>query len=317
MQGERMLIRATSRWGGFHWRVRSRVPLRVLPQWLTVVLMGRVASMRNLLLGREGDEHAFADPHEGHGAGVPPWLRGRWMLAKDDLLSGRVGRFPEWFFERATLAQRAELHLCGFRSLDLRLTRGQAADLLGLLQPPQPEPLRVLRFFNQPLSEQSETKARHEAALLLTDPANRQRWKTRPATDIQLEWFRFFGKERPAHLTYEEAKRLMGLQRQELRRKDRPRLNEWDAYKAILERFSDEQWCAAHHMSPPPISAVRASLRRLRGAGQSLSALQRKPILVANELMHHQRGQVHCVDGDTPTAARQVRNSAATRMIAA
>src|SRR5690606_18078356 len=147
--------------------------------------------------------------------------------AKSDLL-------PSWWFDEVTERQLDRLRRMGISAKPM--TKGQASDLIGLMEEPDDYALEVLRFFKVPTRGMNQTRAGAEVARIFRDPESRERWKNREATAEQKECLRFFRKKVPKGLTHEEAAKLiaeLGEQHPEL-------AEDWYNFQSIIAEFNDK-----------------------------------------------------------------------------
>ncbi|MDH5834227.1 hypothetical protein [Luteimonas kalidii] len=196
---------------------------------------------------------------------IPDWLRERWDLA-ERLGAGDV--FPAWYFDPMTEFQSNRLDDDG-RSHSPRLTKGQASDLIGLGEPADEDELEVLRFFKRPLRGMSESRARHEIALLFKDEAARKAWEERPMTARQKEFFRFFGMRTSAGLLKRDADQLIAVRIQRARDEGDPLFNQWSTYESLLDEFDDPDFREGYGIKKPPIAAIRNAIDALLAEGKT------------------------------------------------
>jgi len=112
-----------------------------------------------------------------------PWLKDRWHMASAQKAAGDLRHFPRWYFDEATDRQRAGLVADGVR-ITPGASKGQLSDTIGLFEEPDSEDLEKLKFFGIALKGPmlNQTRARHEVALLDSDPEKQCARLARPAS---------------------------------------------------------------------------------------------------------------------------------------
>lgn len=110
-------------------------------------------------------------------------LLNRWESPAREMLSASAA----WREEAVTANQLSRLKADGFHVLNPRLiTRGMASDVIGSVSPLDDEDERILQFFNRKTVNLSETEGRDKVFRLLSDSANKARWDSGPASEIEL-----------------------------------------------------------------------------------------------------------------------------------
>lgn len=192
---------------------------------------------------------------------VPDWLRGRWAMM-DGCRPGDGGLFPRWYFDPMTEFQARRLTEDGM-TFSPSLTKGQASDLIGLGESPDDEDLEVLRFFKRPLRGMNKARARHEVAVLFQDEANRRAWEDRPATDVQREFYRFFGMSLQAGLPKRQADAEISQKLSAAQAESDPRLDHWRTLAQLFDDFSDAEFREGYDMKKPSLQAIRKAAEAL------------------------------------------------------
>ena len=198
------------------------------------------------------------------------WLQTRWAEANRERESGELKRFPRWFFEPPTEPQLQRIRESGVVPME-NLTKGQASDIIGLLEPVEQENEDILRFFKVPVKGMNQSRARHEVAQLLADPEKHQAWHQRPAEMLQKEFYRFFDLKVPSRLTYMDAERTIREHREQLEDANSPLLDEWDSFEMICTDLLDADTCETYNLRKPTIVFIRAAIDALRKSGRTLT----------------------------------------------
>ena len=75
--------------------------------------------------------------------------------------------FPRWYFESTTEDQVAQIKKMGLTTDGLKLTNGQASDIIGLFEPADEKDLELLQRHKVPLGGMNKTRAREKATKIL------------------------------------------------------------------------------------------------------------------------------------------------------
>ena len=196
-----------------------------------------------------------------------PWLRERWHAAETEEKSGTYKLFPKWYFDDASDRQRDRLARDGLR-LSSGASKGQHSDAIGLFEPPEPEALEILKFFDIALKGplRNETRARHEVAKILADPEKQRAWLARPAEPLQREFYRFIETKPPAGLTFEQAENKM---REVLPTLKEQQQDEWADFSNIVEEFDDREFRADVEIKKPSPTDIRTAMAALKAEGKA------------------------------------------------
>jgi len=190
------------------------------------------------------------------------WLLDRWALADAQEDTGQGAVFGSWYFDSVT-----EFQLKKLEELDVNMkgdpTKGQASDLIGLYEKPEPESLQVLKFFKVPVRGMSETKAKHEVGLIFSDDKNVQAWDARPVIASQKEFFKFFGIKLSKGMTHDAAKTFISKHTKELRKKSDPVYDDWLSYEDILQEIADSDFRDTYEIKKPSATLVKKALKEL------------------------------------------------------
>ena len=214
------------------------------------------------------------------------WLNTRWSEAQVQRDSPvKDGSFPDWYFDEITDRQRARLIDDGFTLALNSLTKGQASDLIGLLEPPASEDAEVLKFFKAPSEVSNKTRAPGEAERLLRDPAALVKWNSHPADSLQKETLRCYGVKIPNGLTVTEAQALIGATESTLKRTNQTLVLETQAYISIVMALCGPEACRTNGIKLPPLAAIRAAVAELRNEGQDIYDLAGNIYAVAEKLI--------------------------------
>lgn len=155
------------------------------------------------------------------------------------------------------------------------LTRGHAADLIGLTTPPASREIEILNVLRFPISQiRNETIAQIKCIELLKNPRNLERWQNRPSTAIQkalLDWFEI---SYPNDLTYRQANSLQ-FERELTERQE----EEWDAIESILSELTQEYFLEDHEIEKPSIAEVIDVLKKRKRKRYKLTDLDASEIV--------------------------------------
>lgn len=195
------------------------------------------------------------------------WLQDRWDLAAR-MRGNPGGIFPGWYFDRITEWQARRLDEDGVK-WRRTMTKGQASDLIGLSEPADASDLEVLRFFKRSTRGMNQTRARHEAALILSDAANGEAWEARPMDTRQRELFRFFGEKVRAGIGYNDAASIINGLLSKAQESGSPLVSQWATYNHILDEFDDRDFRDTYGIKRPGMNAIRAAVDSLIESGVS------------------------------------------------
>lgn len=211
------------------------------------------------------------------------WLHERWKLAQADAAAGRTDMFPSWYFDEPSERQLERLAQEDARATG-KVSKGQVSDMIGLFEPAEDDKLEVLRFFKVSVAGMNQTRARHEAALLMRDPEKAEAWEQRPPSPLQLECLRFFGLPKPT--THAAAQGAISSALAELEEKDDPRVQEWHHYESVLDRFDDpEALREEFEIKRPSPALLRRAVEELRNESVSFEQMDDEPELVRDRLL--------------------------------
>lgn len=172
-----------------------------------------------------------------------------------------------WYHDPVTEAQLNRLKEDGIRLPGRPITKGQASDLIGLGEPPEPGQLEILRFFKVtglPLKHQS--LAQIEIDRLFSDPEKYEQWKNRPATQLQKEYYRYFGLPVPKGLTASKAQSTISSH--EL---TDDQDEEWAAFEDIVEEFQDKEFRDDYEIKKPSIALIRQAIGQHTAQGEKIT----------------------------------------------
>ncbi len=197
------------------------------------------------------------------------WLRERWELADKQVETGQGDIFPEWFFDKATQRQLEKLDELGVGVDKKAILKGQASDLIGLHYDPDDKEIEILKFFKIPTRSLKQSQAKHEIALLFKNQENVTRWKNRPLTPNQKDFFEFFGIEPEKGLTSEAAEKTIDEYLEKVEEEDKYKYEEWNAYETLLDELTDKEFLEDYEIKKPSKSLIKKALTELRKAGKS------------------------------------------------
>lgn len=214
-----------------------------------------------------------------------PWLEERWALAQKEQDAGEVKSMPQWFFDEATERQMKKIQEMGLKISGGHPTKGQVSDIIGLFEPPEDNNIEILKFFKTSLKGMNQSKARHEVSKLLQDPEKMDRWRNRPASSMQKEFYRFFGIKVPQGLTHEMASKFINEYREKLGEEGETRINEWAAFEDIYEEINDPDFRDDHGLKSISISLYRSAIDELKSEGKTLTELADDPEIVIEKII--------------------------------
>lgn len=204
------------------------------------------------------------------------WLERRWKQAEQEQAAGQLKSVPNWFFDPVTDRQLERLRDEGLK-LSGVLTKGKASDLIGLFEAPDEGDLEVLRFFKISTARMNETRARHEVQELLADPNKAESWNNRPATQIQKEFYRFFGFKVPKGLTKQEADQFITEHLDSLtwneeteEEIDSAQAQRWEIFEDLWDELCDAELRADYEIKKPSMAAFRTAIKELEADGVDL-----------------------------------------------
>ncbi|NRA27422.1 MAG: hypothetical protein HRU10_09255 [Opitutales bacterium] len=206
---------------------------------------------------------------KAQGEGSNEWLKERWNLANESKAKRDFDLFPKWYFDPASENQLKYLEDLGVNHDAKSLTKGQASDLIGLQHEADDQDIEVLKFFKVSTGRMNQTRARHEAMRLLSEPQNAAKWEARPPSAEQKEFFKFFGLKAPKGLTLNEAEKIIRDHKRELSDKGAPKLDEWEHYEDILDQIADNDTRDDYDIRKPSAALIRQALKELNEDGMS------------------------------------------------
>lgn len=199
-----------------------------------------------------------------------PWLRNRWSLAKSERAAGELSSVPHWFFDEITERQIRKIEEIGLTIKGNLPTKGEASDLIGLFESAEDEAIEILRFFKISLKGMNQSRARHEVDALLKSPENLEKWKNRPASAMQKEFYRFFALKAPQGLTHEVASTAITDFKEKLSDEDKERLDEWDTFEDIYDEINDPDYREDYDLKSISISLYRSAMDKLKSEGKTI-----------------------------------------------
>lgn len=205
-----------------------------------------------------------------------PWLRERWQAAQE-IDEGDTSIFPKWYFDDATEAQLRRIEETGLTISGGTPTKGQASDIIGLFEPVEEEHAEMLKFFGISVGGMNQSKARHQVALLQRDPANVERWETRPASQIEREFYRFVGLKAPKGLTHKQAEKDSYDSPEGV---PEEKIEEWQVYSDVWDSLCDADTRADYGIKKPSLALFRDAWTQLRAEGVSTGDLEDLDALV-------------------------------------
>jgi hypothetical protein len=178
---------------------------------------------------------------------------------------------PAWYGEPMSDAQHRRLMADGWSFKQRELTKGQASDVIGLGEPPEPVQEEILKFFKIPKRDApNQTFARIRIAELKSDPEQWGRWMQRPATPSQRELYRWLGEKPPKGLTSEQASAFLAAASAEL---DEEKEDAFASLDGILEELDDPEFRKDLEIKKIPIGVIRESIEQLEKEGTPLAEM--------------------------------------------
>lgn len=106
-----------------------------------------------------------------------PMLTKRWDEIKAEIAEhGKPVSVPRWWNHKCTDAQLWRLKQSGVL-IETTLTKGQCSDIIGTMEEPGEEDLKLLDFFGVEPDGDTEIEVKEQLRVLFKDPANREKWK--------------------------------------------------------------------------------------------------------------------------------------------
>jgi len=87
-------------------------------------------------------------------------LHKRWKRIEKEYNSGTLKTVSKWYFEDATYDQISQLKEMGINPITLKLTKGQASDIIGLFEPSEKKNTAILENQRTPPFRMNKTEAR-------------------------------------------------------------------------------------------------------------------------------------------------------------
>lgn len=201
------------------------------------------------------------------------WMEERWALARKERDAGDIKSVPLWFFDEVTERQMQKIEEIGLKISGGRPTKGEASDIIGLFEPVEDENIEILKFFKISLKGMNQSKARYEVNKSLQYPEKLERWRNRPASVMQKEFYRFFGLKVPQGLTYKIATKDINEYRKKLDEEDEASMDEWDAFEDIYDEINDPDFREDYELKSINISLYRSAIDHLKNEGKTLKEL--------------------------------------------
>jgi hypothetical protein len=201
------------------------------------------------------------------------WLEERWSAARQERGVGRLKTVPSWFFDEATDRQLEKLNNIGLTIKKDKATKGEASDLIGLFEPPEQENEQILRFFKVSMAGMNQSRARYEVAKLFAQPENVETWASRPASQMQKEYYRYFGLKAPKSLTYGQAKDFIQTHQSKLATEEERKMEDWDAYESMFEEINNPDFREDHDLKAVSLSLYRSAIEEFKKEGKRLTEL--------------------------------------------
>ena len=242
------------------------------------VLFGRSAQSRSVSTNRGSPKKSVREPTH---VGVPVWLQKRWADAMAQRESGAESRFPAWYYDSVTEKQKKRLSESGFTGGISKLTKGQASDLIGLVEEPEDWAIERLRFFKLSTKGLCQTEARMKVEQLMANPENVKRWDNRPATAQQREHMKFYGEAVQKGIKATEAERLLA----ELEERFPSKAEALDNLQCIFDEFDDRDMREMMSTRKPTKKALQEAIDKLIAEGKTLDDLASDTQVVADKLI--------------------------------
>lgn len=139
--------------------------------------------------------------------------------------------------------------------------------------------LRPYQFFKISLKGLNQTQARHQISLLFQDADNKLKWDNRPASAIEKEFYRLYGKPVPKNLTHLQA--LKDQNEAELSEEED---DEWDYFCSVWEELCDRETREDYELKKPSLAKYRAAWNAVKQEAESTDELS-DPGLIAEKLI--------------------------------
>jgi len=197
------------------------------------------------------------------------WLRERWQLAENVEKTSDRSVIPDWFYHEITDRQKERLEGMGIE-LDLDdLSKGQASDIIGLMERPDLEHADMLKFFGHKLAGMSQTEARHRVAMYMADAEAMEQYENRPAAPIEKAIFPFFGKKSPPGLTHKQFVEFEAMldEHADEDESSRVKLNRWYALKDGFLELNDPDTLEMYDLKKVSLKLYMQAYRQLEEAG--------------------------------------------------
>ena len=202
-----------------------------------------------------------------------PWMEERWALARKERDAGELKSVPQWFFDDVTERQMQKIQKMGLKISAGRPTKGEASDLIGLFEPAEDENIEILKFFKIPLKGMNQSKARYEVGKLLQDPERLEIWENRPASNMQKEFYRFFGIKIPQGLTHEMASKEIKDYKKKFDKENKQMMEEWESFEDIYYEINDPDFREGYDLKSISISLYRSAIEILKKEGKNLKEI--------------------------------------------
>lgn len=213
------------------------------------------------------------------------FLEERWKLASDALDGKGNGpiSFPDWYYDDATDRQLERLREDGISVKRGQPSKGQASDLIGIFESASEADLEVLKFFKVPVKGINQTKARHEVAMIFADEEKHAKWRRRPPTATQREFFKFMGEKLPSGSTHADAERLINEYWNE--HEDDERLEEWESFQSLLAEFADAAFREDYEIKRIGSKLLKDTILGLKESGTPIAEQEEDPQVVVDAIL--------------------------------
>ena len=209
-----------------------------------------------------GDEKA--EDHVSENSG---WVGEKWKVAAQEKKAGNLRTTKPWHFDPVTEPQITKLAELGLKAKGRKLLKGEASDVIGLFYKPDQEDLEVLKFFKVPTKGFNQSRAKYEVAKLFSEESNIDKFNTRPATQLQREFFRFFKKTFPKGSDTIVAQEIIDTF---LKNSGEHNEETWDHYCDLYEEVNDPDFRELYDLKSISFKNYRDAITELVQAGKTL-----------------------------------------------
>tara|TARA_Y100000385_G_scaffold108768_1_gene112902 strand:- start:1985 stop:2836 length:852 start_codon:yes stop_codon:yes gene_type:complete len=202
------------------------------------------------------------------------WINERWALATEEEKGKKSGRFPSWYFDKPTAFQIDKLLELDIHSSD-SWTKGQASDVIGLFSVADLDDEEVLRFFGVNLKGMNQSKARHVVGVIFSSDENKERWESRPPSNMQKAFCKLFELKKPRGINSKDLEAIISQHYDEL---DVDNQCRWDCFESTYTDLNNpDEWPEPDEFTPKfrrtSFTRYFKAVETLRNEGTDLDVL--------------------------------------------